>query len=74
MPTGAGVHHLGFWSDDVKADADALLAGGSTLEASAPNPDGSHVWAYGNNPAGARIELVSRAIEPLISTLFQPAP
>lgn len=70
VPTEAGVHHLGYWSDDVDADVAALLERGCHLEAQAPSADGSSMWAYCNSDAGPRIELVSRAIEPLLQGLF----
>jgi hypothetical protein len=72
VPTGAGVHHLGYWSDDVDADLEALCQRGCALEAKAPSADGSSMWAYCNSPAGPRIELVARSMEPVIRTLFQP--
>lgn len=72
VPTGGGVHHLGYWSDDVDADVEALLARGCELEAKAPSPDGSSTWAYCNSATGPRIELVSRSMEPVLSGLFEP--
>jgi hypothetical protein len=65
-PSDSGVHHLGYWSDDVSADAALLAARGMAIEVTAPAPDGSTLWAYCKGPAGPRIELVSRALEPLM--------
>jgi hypothetical protein len=55
---GSGIHHLGYWSDDVAADAAALEAQGCALEAA------GQVWAYYRSPAGPRIELVDRVVAP----------
>ena len=44
--TSSGIHHLGYWSDDVNADLETLVAGGHELEARAPLPDGTALWAY----------------------------
>ena len=73
MPADSGVHHLGYWSDDVDADLATLLAEGLTLEAVAPMPDGSALWAYCKPPTGPRIELVSRVIEPALTEMFAAA-
>lgn len=65
-PTSSGVHHLGYWSDDVDRDIDALVATGFKIEVRAPLPDGTSLWAYCKGETGPRIELVSRLIEPAI--------
>jgi Glyoxalase/Bleomycin resistance protein/Dioxygenase superfamily len=59
---GSGIHHLGYWSDDVSADAAALTARGYAMEATGVRPDGTPAWAYHRSPSGPRIELVSRDI------------
>jgi hypothetical protein len=59
---GSGIHHLGYWSDDVVADAARLTARGYAAEATGVRPDGAAVWAYHRSPSGPRIELVSRDI------------
>jgi hypothetical protein len=59
---GSGIHHLGYWSDDVAADAARLTARGYAAEATGVRPDGAAVWAYHRSPSGPRIELVSRDI------------
>jgi hypothetical protein len=61
---GSGIHHLGFWSDNVAADAAALTARGYVAEATGVRPDGKAVWAYHRSGSGPRIELVSREIAP----------
>jgi len=61
MPAaGSGIHHLGYWSDDVAADSAALEAQGYALEAA------GQVWAYHRSPAGPRIELVNRVVQPML--------
>ena len=67
QPANAGVHHLGYWSDDVDADVAALVAGGAVLEAGSRIPDGSFLWAYCRAASGQRIEFVSRVLEPIMS-------
>jgi hypothetical protein len=61
---------MGYWSDDVDRDVATLVARGLQVEARAPNPDGSSLWAYCKGPIGTRIELVSRSLEPLMSPWF----
>lgn len=68
VPANSGVHHLGYWSDDVEADLATLEANGLGLEVKSFNPDGSGplLWAYCKGPTGPRIELVSQAMKPFI--------
>jgi predicted enzyme related to lactoylglutathione lyase len=69
-PASAGVHHLGYWSDDVDEDIAAVSALGGRVEARSLLPDGSSLWAYCRSGVGARIEFVSRALEPIMSAWF----
>jgi hypothetical protein len=63
MPSeGSGIHHLGYWSDDVAADAALLTARGYAAEATGARPDGTAVWTYHRSASGPRIEIVSRDI------------
>jgi hypothetical protein len=63
MPAvGSGIHHLGYWSDDVEADAALLAARGYAAEATGVRPGGTPVWAYHRSESGPRIELVSRGL------------
>lgn len=57
VPSDSGVHHVGYWSDDVDADSAALAALGYEREVS------GGVFAYHRSPAGARIELVHRSVQ-----------
>jgi lactoylglutathione lyase len=68
-PADSGVHHIGYWSDDVESDLATLESGGMTCEVKSYNPDGSGtlLWAYAKGPTGPRIELVSRNMEPFIA-------
>jgi hypothetical protein len=59
---GSGVHHVGYWSDDVEADGRALVARGYAEEARGVHPDGTAVWTYHRSANGPRVELVSREI------------
>jgi Glyoxalase/Bleomycin resistance protein/Dioxygenase superfamily len=66
-PADSGIHHLGYWSDDVDADVTSLVATGMELEATTLLDDGSKLFAYCNAPGRTRIELVNRVMEPIIS-------
>ena len=74
-PADSGVHHLGYWSDDVEGDIAALEDTGMRWELKSFNPDGSGtlLWAYCKGTTGPRIELVSRAMEPFIQYWFASA-
>jgi len=72
-PADSGVHHLGYWSDDVDADLAMLEANGMELEVKSLLPDGATLWAYCKGATGPRIELVSRAMEPFIAQWFATA-
>ena len=75
VPADSGVHHLGYWSDDVESDLATLEANGMRYEVKSYNPDGSGtlLWAYCKGPSGPRIELVSRAMEPFIEYWWSTA-
>ncbi|MGH8995034.1 MAG: VOC family protein [Acidimicrobiales bacterium] len=69
---GSGVHHVGYWSDDVAADAAVLEAHGYATEAKGVRPDGAAAWAYHRSPSGPRIELVSRELQPSLEQYWGP--
>ena len=75
-PADSGVHHIGYWSDDVESDLATLESTGMTVEVKSYNPDGSCtlLWAYAKGPTGPRIELVSRDMEPFIACWWGTAP
>jgi hypothetical protein len=59
----SGIHHAGYWSEDMTVDGRRLDAGGYAEEARGVRPDGTPIWAYYRNPQGLRIELVSRQLQ-----------
>jgi hypothetical protein len=69
---GGGVHHVGYWSDDVAADAAALEEQGYELEASRRTPGGGAglFFTFHRSPIGFRIELVTRAAQPSMENAF----
>jgi lactoylglutathione lyase len=75
VPADSGVHHVGYWSDDVESDLATLEANGMRYEVKSFNPDGSGalLWAYCKSSTGPRIELVSRAMEPFIEYWWSTA-
>jgi hypothetical protein len=54
-----GLHHVGYWSDDVAADIDRLVAGGASVEAQMQR-DGKVLAAY-LTLSMSRIELIASA-------------
>lgn len=67
---GSGIHHIGYLSDDVAADAAKLEAAGFAHEATGIGPDGEEIWGYHRHPGGPRIELVSRALAAVMAALW----
>lgn len=65
-PAGSGIHHLGFWSDDVAADSSDLVRQGYEVEAVGARPDGTPYWAFHHSPTGPRVELVTRMLQPVM--------
>jgi catechol 2,3-dioxygenase-like lactoylglutathione lyase family enzyme len=60
-----GAHHFGYWSDDVGADTESMLADGWTLELAAVAPqDGYGRFTYVRSPSGYLVEPVSIASKP----------
>jgi catechol 2,3-dioxygenase-like lactoylglutathione lyase family enzyme len=60
-----GAHHFGYWSDDVRADTEQMLADGGTLELAATSPeDGYGRFTYVRLPTGYLVEPVSIASKP----------
>lgn len=66
----SGLHHFGYWVDDVPATIDALEAGGYVREAVGKLPNGQPYWAYLSEPAGPRMEVVSRQLQPMMERYF----
>lgn len=67
---GSGIHHLGYWSDDVASDGHDLEKSGWVMEAAGIDGSGSRPWAYHRSVHGPRIELVSLALRPLIEQMW----
>ncbi|WP_416983922.1 VOC family protein [Streptomyces sp. T028] len=70
QPADSGVHHLGYWSDDVAADSAALARCGHPCEAMGVRRDGTAHWAFHHGPGGPRIELVTRALQPVLERIW----
>ena len=70
---GSGIHHLGYWSDDLAADSSLLEQRGYPLEAAGARDDGTAIWAYHRGAVGPRIELVSRDLLPFMEQWWSPA-
>jgi hypothetical protein len=70
----SGLHHFGYWVDDVAATTAELEKRGYAFEAAGKLPDGTPYWAYlspaGTGPAGPRLEIVSRMIQPMMEHYF----
>lgn len=67
MPAaGSGIHHVGYWSDDVARDSAALEERGLRREAAGTRPDGTIYWAYHRAASRPRIELVTTELRPTL--------
>lgn len=66
---GGGVHHVGFWSDDVAADAAELTGQGFVTEA-ARTGSGGAPFAFLRGPSGLLVELVDRVAQPGLETYW----
>jgi hypothetical protein len=62
-PADSGIHHVGYWSDDVAADSAELVRAGWPTEAVGNRPDGTPYWSFHRSPTGPRVELVSRSVQ-----------
>lgn len=69
-PSDSGIHHLGYWSEAIDSDLDRLVALGMEVEVKSVLPDGSSLFAYCRGASGPRLELVSRVLEPMMTTWF----
>jgi hypothetical protein len=59
---GSGIHHLGYWADDVGATLGALVERGWSFEMGGVVSGEDLGWAYCTNPAGFRVELVDGSL------------
>jgi hypothetical protein len=65
--SGDGIHHLGYWSEDLAADSERLTRAGYVWEATYDNPEvaGPFGFTYHTLPGtGVRVELVDAARKP----------
>ncbi|MGI5460170.1 VOC family protein [Streptomyces sp. CA-249302] len=69
---GSGIHHFGYWSDDVAADVAELESHGYVTEAYRKGPDGGMFFAFlrSGDTTGFRVELVSRAAQPSLERVW----
>ena len=67
---GSGIHHLGYWSDDVEGDAAGLEKSGYVMEALGRVPNRAAPWSYHRAPGGVRVELVDRALQPMLEAFW----
>lgn len=70
QPSSSGLHHFGYWCEDVAVASAGLAAKGWAWECGGNLPDGSPAWAYHFNPAGVRIEVVSTAMKEAIESMW----
>jgi catechol 2,3-dioxygenase-like lactoylglutathione lyase family enzyme len=66
---GGGVHHVGYWSDDVAADAAELTRQGFVTEARRAGSGGAP-FAFLRGPSGLLVELVDRVAQPGLEKLW----
>ncbi|WP_433710467.1 VOC family protein [Nocardia sp. CA-084685] len=59
----AGIHHIGYWSDDVAADVVELESHGYLIEATRAADAGRLFFAFLRGANGFRVELVDRSAE-----------
>jgi hypothetical protein len=60
-----GVHHMGIWVDDVKAETERLVAAGWTLEIASMSPEeGYGAFSYARSPQGFLLEPVWSGLKP----------
>jgi hypothetical protein len=67
----SGLHHFGYWVNDVAATIGDLEQRGYALEAAGKLPDGQPYWAYLSATAGPRLEIVSRQLQPIMERYFE---
>lgn len=67
-PAGeGGIHHVGYWSDDVAADTAALVRHGYVVEATRSAATGGLFFSFLRSDKGFRVELVDRAAQPSLA-------
>jgi lactoylglutathione lyase len=69
-PSNSGLHHLGYWSDDIDDDIAALRDSHFVVQGRGLTPEGETLWAYCKGPIGPRIELVNCVMQPVMESFF----
>lgn len=73
--TRPGLHHIGFWCDDVRSATEAALHDGWDVVMSQAEPDkGYGAFVYVRPPSGLIVELVWSGIEPMFERWFAGGP
>jgi hypothetical protein len=68
---GAGVHHLGFWSDDVDGESETLTREGYPVTVGIfIDPSAPPMVTYHQGFGGVYFELVSTSLRPVIEALW----
>jgi extradiol dioxygenase family protein len=72
----SNLHHIGYFSDALAADADRLQRAACPLELLDGHGDAAPaMFTYHRDPLGVRVELVSTALRPAMAELmFRPPP
>lgn len=71
----SNLHHIGYFSDDLVADAARLRSVGCPLEMLDGHGDTPPaVWTYHRDPLGVRIEHVASSLRPMLEQLVTRAP
>jgi hypothetical protein len=61
----SNLHHIGFWSDDLRGDGVRLQGGGCPLEVMGDSGGTEPLfWSYHHDRLGVRVELVDAALRP----------
>jgi catechol 2,3-dioxygenase-like lactoylglutathione lyase family enzyme len=69
--SGSGIHHLGFWCDDVVASSEALIDAGYPLEAALfMAADQPRFVAMHRGPQGLFVELVASSIRQFMEPMW----
>ena len=70
-----GVHHLGYWCNDVAGTTRTLIDAGWTLELAQVSPaDGYGAFTYVRSPDGTLVEPVTTAARPMFERWFAGGP
>jgi len=72
--SGARIHHVGTWSDDIRSDARRLEERGFRIEAFGGVAGDGERFAYLTNDFGLRLELVDASLREGLETRLRVAP